>query len=72
MARIYVALQNEGTDCWRPVSATRVGDLYRIDANQTYDQEDEQWQFPPGSVVRCEMKEVSGNSELVAVALAGD
>src|SRR6266480_4187155 len=52
---IYMPLLNEGTDCWRPVSATPVeGDRYRID-EQGYNRDDEEWQFPPGSIVRCHL-----------------
>jgi len=74
MARIYVALRNERTSCWRPVNANKVvEDLCRTNTGQKCDREDEEWEFPPGSLVRCELKTLSGgNSELVAVALAAD
>ena len=65
--KIYMPLLNEGTDCWRPVSATPVeADRYRID-EQHYDRDDEQWQFPPGSIVRCRLHTFSdGQTELAA------
>ena len=59
-------LLNEGTDVWRPVEATRLATgYYRIDGEVL---SDEQWAFPPGTVVRCEWKTLSGGEEgLVAV-----
>ncbi len=49
---IYVSLLNEGTDCWRPVTAEHVSeDLFRIADSQP---EDEEWQFKPGQVVLCQ------------------
>lgn len=50
---IYVYLENEGTDCWRPVKALPIGnDQYQIiSANDN--PEDEQWQYSKGDVVRC-------------------
>jgi len=65
--RIYVSLQNEGVDCWRPVEATPLkGDIYEIvDANPF--PEEEQWQFSSGDVVRCKEHRFSdGSTGLVA------
>src|SRR5258707_6631795 len=67
METIYVALLEEGVDVWRPVAAHREGDsIYRITSMPSPD--DETWQFPPGSLVSCEWRELSGGSSLVAVA----
>jgi hypothetical protein len=68
--KIYMPLLNEGTECWRPVSATPVeGDRYRID-EQHYSRDDEEWQFPPGSLVRCRLHTFSGGErELAAFEL---
>jgi hypothetical protein len=51
LAKIFVRLLNEGTDCWRPVSATERGDgvleiLGVIPAG-------EECQYGPGMQVRC-------------------
>jgi hypothetical protein len=69
-AEIYVYLLNEGTDCWRPVSAEYLGeDLYRISsANENPD--DESWEFAEGEVVRCRLRKLSGGECLVAYASA--
>jgi hypothetical protein len=66
---IYVELLGEGVDVWRPVEAT-------IEADGTFrlpDQAptDEAWRFPPGSVVWCQRKMLSGGEALVASRLVG-
>ena len=67
---IYVPLQEEGTDCWRPVHADHVAnDVYEI----TVDDEpgDERWSFPPHARVRCRNHVFSdGKRGLVAFELA--
>jgi hypothetical protein len=69
MAIIYVALEDEGVDVWRPVEATPEGEsVYRI--AETATPETEAWEFPPGSRVRCEQRELSDGPALVAVAPA--
>jgi hypothetical protein len=51
MVTIYMPLLDEGTDVWRPVEATRLtDDTYRIEGVMD---ENEEWAFAPGSVVRC-------------------
>jgi hypothetical protein len=69
MTIIYVALKDEGVDVWRPVEATHEGEsIYRIADAAT--PETEAWEFPPGSRVRCEQRELSDGDALVAVASA--
>jgi hypothetical protein len=68
-ATIYVALLNEGTDVWRPVEAIPVKGGYQLIAADGYDINLEEWEYPPGSNVRCEMRELSGGPTLVAVGL---
>jgi len=68
MTTIYVALVNEATSVWRPVDAVRVADdTFRIAADEV--PTDEQWEFAPGATVRCEQRELSEGSSLVAVEL---
>jgi hypothetical protein len=65
---VYVALQGEEVDAWRPVDAVHEGtDIYRLSDAQPHD---EAWAFPPGSRVRCERRTLGEGAELVAVALA--
>jgi hypothetical protein len=61
---IYIALLDEGVDVWRPVEAQREGDYYRIVGSGP---ETEKWAFGPGSLVRCEQRELSEGPALVAV-----
>lgn len=72
---IYVQLLNEGTRCFRPVAATPIGSsMYRLDADASYDETIEKWEFPPGACVRAESRALHEGSEehqqLVAVELA--
>ena len=61
---IYVELLDEGTDCWRPVSAERLSeDTYRIADTVP---EEESWAFQPGEVVRCKERRFSDGGGLVA------
>ena len=51
---VYVYLPDEAVDVWRPVEAEELDSgLHRILGPVP---EEEIWQFPPGSVVRVEMK----------------
>jgi hypothetical protein len=64
---IYVYLLNEGTDVWRPIDAVPMADgLYRIPQNIKIS-EDEDWQFVPGTTVRCSLRRLSGGDRLIAV-----
>ncbi len=67
---IYVPLLDEGTEVWRPVAAEELPNgVFRIVAGRP-DWNDERWEFPPGAVVCCEQRELSGESALVAVKRA--
>ena len=68
---IYVALLEEGTDCWRPVLAEPIdSETYRIKGEIP---EEEVWEFQPGDVVRCRAKTFSdGSSGLVPYAKVND
>lgn len=62
---VFVALLDEGTAVWRPVAAEQVGPgLFRLLGPVP---DDEVWAFPPGTVVRCESRRLSGGAVLVAV-----
>ena len=69
MPTVYIKLVGEGVDVWRPVEATDEGDsIYRLAAAPA--PEDEEWEFPPASRVRCEMRDLSDGPALVAVSPA--
>jgi hypothetical protein len=63
---IYVHLLNEGVDVWRPVEAAPAASDARFRI-VTPCPEEEDWEFQPGDVVRCEMRTLSGGPCLVAV-----
>ncbi len=65
---IYVYLLNEGTDAWAPAKGERVGaDTFRLLPPQP---RDEDWQFPPGSVVRVETQQKRKKADPVTVLVA--
>jgi hypothetical protein len=65
---IFVPLLDEGTHVWRPTQALVIGEgLFKILATPDYDPDDELWEFPPGSVVRCEKRRGEAGEHLVAV-----
>ena len=64
---IFVPLLNEGVDVMRPTTAERTGrDAYRVLPTPDYDPESEEWQFPPGSTVKCVSEIYEGRRLLVA------
>lgn len=69
--QVHVALLDEGVNVWRPVPARRIsGDLYELLRPDDYDADDEKWQFPPGSIVRCAPRMTSSGTILAAVSEA--
>jgi hypothetical protein len=70
MQTMYVYLRNEGTDVWRPVQAEQVGP----NAFRLLDQEpdDEEWEFPSGSVVTVREKifSATGAEGLAAIEIS--
>ena len=68
MTTIYIPLLDEGTDVLRPTQGTkRDEDQYEVLATEDYDPEDENWKFPPGTVVRCKYENHEGEDLVVAV-----
>jgi hypothetical protein len=66
---VFVRLLNEGTTVLRPVKALyHGGNRYVLIRPADYDAMDEQWEFPPGAVVECQLRHVSGEELLVADA----
>jgi len=65
---VYVFLPDEGVDVWRPVHAVRSGNGFRLlDATPDGAHDGERWEFPPGSIVRCETRLLSDEQHFVAV-----
>ena len=49
--QVYVAIQDEAVECWRPVNAQHVGEDRFVLAGHI--PEGEVWEFQPGETVRC-------------------
>ena len=65
--QVYIPLLNEGTNVLRPATGVLVGpDIFRVEATDDYDAEIEEWEFPPGSEVRCVTETRNGIQILVA------
>lgn len=68
-SRVYVRLLGEGTHVFRPSPAEFLGpNKARLIAPPSYDPEDEDWEFKPGSIVRVELRQIEGSDAFVAVA----
>lgn len=65
---VFVELLGEGVDVWRPVAARKRDDGYELKKPPDYDPADEQWRFPPGSIVRVEERDLNGRSVLAAIS----
>lgn len=62
---IFVPLLNEGTDVLRPTQGLMLGpNEVQVLATPDYDPTVEEWEFPPGSKVRCH-SEIRGGQELL-------
>lgn len=62
---IYIPLLNEGTKVVRPTRGIVLQpDVVRVLPTQDYDPASEEWEFPPGSTVKC-VKEVWEGREVL-------
>ena len=67
--KVYVRLEDEGTDGWRPVDAVKKNDgVFQIISAQP---EDESWEFPSGSQVKCQKQRFQNGEALVAYERTG-
>lgn len=58
-------LLDEGITVYRPAHAISVkGNVYCVLLTSTYDPEDEKWEFLPGTLVRCELKQLTGPGDI--------
>jgi hypothetical protein len=64
---MYVRLLNEGTEVMRPTTGLMLeADVIKILATPDYDPEVEEWEFPPGTKVKCVAEMRGGRKLLVA------
>lgn len=65
---VYVQLLDEEVRVLRAVPVMRLeGERYKLLATSDYDPDNERWEFPPGSIVECEMRDSSEGPLLTAV-----
>ncbi len=68
---IYIQLLNEGTYVTRPTEALALkGGVYKVLPTLNYNVKNETWEFPPGSVVKCEKRNGAQGEYLLAVEKA--
>ncbi len=71
LTTLHIPLLNEGTDVLRPTTGLFVApDVVRVQATDDYDPDIEEWEFPPGSEVRCIAELRGGVQILVARSMA--
>jgi hypothetical protein len=64
---LYIPLLNEGTEVLRPTQGLLLApDAVQVLATADYDPAVEEWEFPPGSKVRCVSEMRNGRTLLVA------
>ena len=67
---IYINLPED--DAARPTQAIVLeNDRYKVLPTPDYDPDDEVWEFIPGSIVRCEVRDFRGKKYLLAVEKVG-
>jgi hypothetical protein len=67
MVELYVPLLNEGTPVLRPTTGLLLGtDIVQVLPTANYDPTLEEWEFPPGSKVKCVTETRGGRQLLVA------
>ena len=71
LKEIFVRLHGEGDDAWRPTMGLELApSLFKLLTVEGYDPESEKWEFRPGSIVKCEPREIDGNEVLAAISEA--
>lgn len=62
---VSVRLLNEALPTTRRTAAIELGDnWFKLLPTNDYDPEDEEWEFLPGSIVRCERRPNLGNPDI--------
>lgn len=66
---VYIRLLGEGTVAFRPTRGELLDDdVVKLLPCTDYDPRDEDWEFPPESIVRCEKRCLGGDKLLIAVS----
>ena len=65
---IYIKLFEEGIEVYRPVPALQIEEnIYEVRGFEIYDEDDEVWEFPPGTHVLVEKHNLDNENVLVAI-----
>ncbi len=68
MTKIYIQLLDEGTTTFRPTQGISQGEnIFEVLPTPDYNPENENWEFVPGSLVRCICKKDEKEEMLLAV-----
>ena len=71
LKEIYIHLPGDGDDSWHPTMGLEIAPmLFKILTVEGYDPDSEKWEFRPGSIVKCELREIDGSEVLAAVSEA--
>jgi len=65
---IYVRLLNEGTAVFRPVLSQELRPMVFVLGADEYDPNDEEWEYPPGTLVCVEAHEFEGGLRRLLVS----
>ena len=69
--KIYIKLLDDGVDSWRPTFGEKIQEkIYKVLSTEDYDPNDEEWEFVPGTIVRCELHEKSLGNKTIEVLVA--
>jgi len=70
--KIYIKLLDEGIDTWRPTFGEKIEkNIYKILPTKDYNPNEEEWEFIPGTIVKCEcQKRDLGRGERIDVLVA--
>jgi hypothetical protein len=69
MILVYVKLLGEGTRVYRPAQAEFIDNVTaRLQPVIDYASLGEDWEFPPGSVVKCVTRQMDGEAVFVAIS----
>ena len=64
---IYIKLLNEGTDVWHPTQGEEIAEnIFKVLPTDNYKPDIEEWEFLPGTIVKCELK--NKYNELILIA----
>jgi len=67
---IYIPLLNEGTYVIRPTKGIKIGKKsFKVLPTEDYDSENEEWMFPPGTKVECDIEINNGENVLIAKSI---